>query len=262
MSWPERVTCAANALSLVGVAAFMAGIVWWPGVFAAAGLDPYVTAGALFFTWILSLALLLSMIYSHGNVRATTLHFSDKDTNMPDVIIIGDGPAGLSAALFLAKNGKDVHVFGTDQTPMHKAMVLNYLGIPKITGSEFQRVARQQVQDMGATLHSVNITQTARHDETFTVTTDDGRTFEAKYLIFAAGVGAEMAEGVGLTLDERKMIDADRNGRTSVENAYVVGWSTRPDKIQAIISAGDGAAAALDILSKEAGKEIHDFDVV
>ena len=181
---------------------------------------------------------------------------------MPDAIIVGDGPAGLSAALFLAKKGKDVHVFGTDQTPMHKALVLNYLGIPKITGSDFQQVARQQVQDMGATLHSANVRQTARNGDAFTATTEDGQTFEAKYIIFAAGVGAAMAEGVGLKLDDRKMIDADRNGCTAVENAYAVGWSTRPDKIQAIISAGDGAAAALDILSKEAGKEIHDFDVV
>ena len=31
---------------------------------------------------------------------------------MADVIVIGDGPGGLSSALFLAKNGKDVLVFG------------------------------------------------------------------------------------------------------------------------------------------------------
>ncbi|MCG8524255.1 MAG: hypothetical protein MI744_18775, partial [Pseudomonadales bacterium] len=58
----------------------------------------------------------------------------------------------------------------------------------------------------------------------------------------------------------QQTIHADRNGCTDIENCYVTGWSTRPDKIQAIISAGDGAAAALDILSKEAGKDIHDFD--
>ena len=53
---------------------------------------------------------------------------------------------------------------------------------------------------------------------------------------------------------------ADRNGRTSVDGLYVLGWSTRLKKIQAIISAGDGACAALDILSAKAGEDIHDFD--
>ena len=63
-----------------------------------------------------------------------------------------------------------------------------------------------------------------------------------------------------MSLNEKKTIDADRNGRTEVPNLYAAGWLVRPDKIQAIISAGDGAAAALDILSIEAGKDIHDFD--
>jgi hypothetical protein len=35
----------------------------------------------------------------------------------------------------------------------------------------------------------------------------------------------------------------------------------RDQEWQAIISAGDGGAAALDILSKEEGEHFHDFDV-
>ena len=42
---------------------------------------------------------------------------------MAKVIIIGDGPGGLSAALFLAKLEMDVTVFGVDKTAMHDAML-------------------------------------------------------------------------------------------------------------------------------------------
>jgi hypothetical protein len=40
----------------------------------------------------------------------------------------------------------------------------------------------------------------------------------------------------------------------------VVGRATRVTRSQAIISAGEGAASALDILSTIHGKEFNDFD--
>lgn len=177
---------------------------------------------------------------------------------MASVIIVGDGPGGLSAALFLAKNKQDVTVFAQDKTWMNSALLYNYLGIPKITGKEFLAIAKQQVKDQGGKLVDAEVTELARGAAGFSAKAD-GKTYEAKYLVIAMGTKLEIVKGIGLPA---KAIEADRNGRTSVENAYVVGWATRPDKIQAIISAGDGAAVALDILSKEAGKDIHDFDEV
>ncbi len=56
---------------------------------------------------------------------------------MSDVAVIGGGPAGLSAALFTAKNGLDTVVFDTDDTAMHAAHLFNYLGIKSIDGGEF-----------------------------------------------------------------------------------------------------------------------------
>jgi len=180
---------------------------------------------------------------------------------MAEILIIGDGPAGLSAALFLAKNGHQPTVFGTDQTPMHKAMLYNYLGIEEMTGSDFQRLARQQVQRHGAKIVDAEVTDLAKTGETFAATAG-GDSYAAPYLIIASGPNPALAQSIGLELNEKKTVDTDRDGRTAVDRCYVVGWSSRPEKIQAIISAGDGAAAALDILSREAGKPFHDFDVV
>ena len=67
---------------------------------------------------------------------------------MASVAIVGDGPGGLSAALFLAKNGHEVTVFGTDKTAMNWAYLHNYLGISEIAGTEFQTIARGQAESL------------------------------------------------------------------------------------------------------------------
>ena len=180
---------------------------------------------------------------------------------MADVLIVGDGPAGLSAALFLAKNDMSVTVLGKDETLMHKAMLYNYLGISKMTGDEFQRISRQQVTEFGAEVLDVEVTTAEKTDGGFALTTAAGERHEAEYLILAAGPKGDLAKSLVAEKDFEGIV-VDRNGRTSVQGLYVVGWTTRMKKIQAIISAGDGATAALDILSARAGEDIHDFDVI
>ncbi|VAW36094.1 hypothetical protein MNBD_CHLOROFLEXI01-3848 [hydrothermal vent metagenome] len=178
---------------------------------------------------------------------------------MTKVIIVGDGPSGLSSALFLAKKGMDVTVFGQDNTAMHYALLYNYLGIPKILGSDFQKIARKQVADFGADLQDVLVTDVAKVEDGFTVSTDDGGSHAAKYIILAEGKGVKLNESLGLTKEGRN-VEVDRNGRTAVANLYAVGRSTKMNRSQAIISAGEGASAALDILSTEAERDVLDYD--
>ena len=180
---------------------------------------------------------------------------------MASVLVVGDGPGGLSAALFLAKNGMEVTVFGQDTTPMHKAMLYNYLGIPELAGSDFQRISRDQVKARGARIEDVQVAAVEKTHNGFTVTTEDGATHEGNYLILAAGTNVKLGVNIGLERGPDGLV-CDRDGRTAVEGLYVVGWSTRLRKTQAIISAGQGASTALDILSTEAGEDVHDFDVV
>jgi thioredoxin reductase len=178
---------------------------------------------------------------------------------MADVIIIGDGPGGLSAALFLAKNGQEVTVFGQDKTAMHYAMLYNYLGIPQILGNDFQTIAREQVSKFGATLQEQQVAEVEPTADGFTVTTENGEKFQGKYLVLAEGKALTLAKTLGLEATAEGVV-VDRDFRTSINNLYVVGRSTRIQRSQAIISAGSGAVAALDILSKEKGKDFNDYD--
>lgn len=178
---------------------------------------------------------------------------------MPNVIVIGGGPAGLSAALFAAKNGVDTHIFDTDDTWMHSAYLRNYLGIEGIDGSEFMATARDQVSHYGATRHQdVEVETVAQTGTGFSVNGDDD--YECEYIVFATGTDRSLPEALGCELREDGTVRVDHDMETSIPDAYAVGSTVRSDKYQAAISVGSGAAAALDIISKEAGHPVHDFD--
>ncbi|WP_123538839.1 NAD(P)/FAD-dependent oxidoreductase [Halosimplex salinum] len=180
---------------------------------------------------------------------------------MTDVAVVGGGPAGLSAALFTAKNDLDTVVFDTDKTWMHKAHLANYLGIENIGGTEFMERSRAQVDEFGVERRQDEQVQTVERDgDQFRVVTDDDD-LAADYLILATGANRDLAEELGCSFTDEGTVDVGVDMETSVGDAYATGAMVRAEEWQAIISAGDGGAAALDILSKEKGEHFHDFDV-
>ena len=71
---------------------------------------------------------------------------------MSDVIIIGYGPAGVSASLYALRSGLDVVLVGKDSGALEKAhMIENYYGLEKpLAGSELFAVGKRQAQSLGA----------------------------------------------------------------------------------------------------------------
>jgi thioredoxin reductase (NADPH) len=179
---------------------------------------------------------------------------------MAKVIVVGDGPGGLSAGLFLAKNDHEVVVYGQDETAMHYAELHNYLGIEKILGSDLQAIGRRQVEALGGTLTHAEVVSVDTADSGFSVALANGSTDQADYVVLTEGKNPTLATALGIAFDDEGRTAVDRNGRSSVDGAYVVGRTARPTRSQAIISAGDGAAAALDIMAREAGKDVQDWD--
>jgi thioredoxin reductase (NADPH) len=179
---------------------------------------------------------------------------------MAVVIVVGDGPGGLSAALFLAKNGHEVRVYGTDRTAMHYAHLHNYLGLPDTPGSTIQEIGRAQATAFGARLVEEAVTRASASPDGVEIATETGSSATGDYLVLSEGKNPVLARALGLEETPDGAIAVDRECRSSDDRVYVVGRSARPTRSQAIISAGDGAKAALDILAREAGEDVQDWD--
>lgn len=180
---------------------------------------------------------------------------------MADVLVVGDGPGGLSAALFLARAKLEVVVYGQNQSAMHDALLLNYLGIERIDGSDFMAIARRQVVDAGARIEEVEVVQVAASLSGVGLRTSAGANERGKYLVLCEGAKPRLAKSLGLDV-ARDGVATDRHRRTKEARVYAVGRMVHPMRSQAIISASDGCLAALDILARERGREAFtDWDV-
>ena len=109
---------------------------------------------------------------------------------MKDIIIIGAGPAGLTAALYALRAGKSVLViekstFGGQVTFSPK--IENYPGIPEMTGNEFADKLLDQVLAMGAEVEMEKVTGIINEGNRKLVFAGDKK-YEAKAVIIAVGV--------------------------------------------------------------------------
>lgn len=110
---------------------------------------------------------------------------------MYDLIIIGAGPAGLSAAVYGKRAGLDLLVI--EQTPMGGGQVINtyevdnYLGLPGINGFDLGQKFRQHADELGAVFHIGKVASIGDDGEKKSVTLADGTVFETRTLILAGG---------------------------------------------------------------------------
>ena len=121
---------------------------------------------------------------------------------MYDVIVVGGGPAGMTAALYAVRNGKSALViekagFGGQIT--HSPKVENIPGFVQLSGNEFADQMLEQILHQGAEIEIETITEvkkgtTAVDSECdgFTVITEEGNEYEGRTVIIATGVKHRM----------------------------------------------------------------------
>ena len=112
-----------------------------------------------------------------------------------DMIVVGGGPAGMTAALYARRNGKTVLVlekngFGGQIT--HSPKVENYPGTLSMSGNEFADKMLDQILNQGADIDFGEVTSVIPEGDLHKVVMDDGSEHQARTVIFATGVKHRM----------------------------------------------------------------------
>jgi len=158
---------------------------------------------------------------------------------MFDVIVVGGGPAGLSAALMLGRCRRQVLICDTGQPRNRHAHALHgYLtrdGVPPLA---FNGMGREELGSYGIELRSIGVTDACSCDGGFRVTLADGTEEASRFLLLATGVADELppVAEIGACY-----------GRSVFHCPYCDGWEWRDRRLAVVGSGTAGAGLALSL---------------
>ncbi|WP_066386601.1 FAD-dependent oxidoreductase [Neobacillus mesonae] len=185
---------------------------------------------------------------------------------MFDVVIIGAGPAGASAALFTAKAGKKTLVVDNDKSITKRAWIENHYGVKEVTGPALVETGKEQAKKFGAEIVQGTVTNISKTENGFRVESDQNQ-YEAKHVIVATGMMADLAETVGLKTKPgtepriKTILDVDAAGKTNIQGIWAAG-TIAGVSMHTIITAGDGAKVAINVISEINGERYVDHDIL
>ena len=155
-----------------------------------------------------------------------------------DCIIVGAGPAGLTAAIYLARYHLDIRLFdcGTSRASWIPTSH-NHAGFPDgINGEELLERMREQAAKYGALREPKRVTDLRKDGDCFIVSCDD-EVFEARTVLLATGVVNNRPEGIDDQLHDEAM------SRGLIRYCPVCDGYEVTDKRVAVIGTGDHGTA-------------------
>ena len=126
---------------------------------------------------------------------------------MYDVIVIGNGPAGVTAAVYTKRANLNTLVIGKDGGSLEKAeKIQNYYGFENITGTELVKLGIEQVKSLGVEYKKEEVIAIEKNENAFKVVTNINE-YEAIAIVIATGTvrnkvnidGVNQFEGKGIS---------------------------------------------------------------
>ena len=152
---------------------------------------------------------------------------------MFDVVVVGGGPAGLSAALMLGRCRRRVLLLDLGQPRNRRSHGLHgYLTRDGIEPAEFVELGRKELQPYDVEMRRIGVTGATLAGDHYRVTLADGGQEDARYLLIATGVIDDLPAIPGFD---------DCYGRSIFHCPYCDGWERRDRPLAAF---GHGSAAA------------------
>ncbi|MHA7271780.1 NAD(P)/FAD-dependent oxidoreductase [Arthrobacter sp. HLT1-20] len=152
---------------------------------------------------------------------------------MQDVLIIGGGAAGLSAALLLGRSRRSVTVIDSGQPRNAPAAGAHgFLTRDGVAPLELTRLGRADLAPYDVRVADGTVVSAERTDNGFRVALADGATFEAKRILVTTGLVDELPDIAGLS---------ERWGKDLAHCPYCHGWEIQDQAIGVI---GNGTFAA------------------
>ncbi len=158
---------------------------------------------------------------------------------MFDVVVVGGGPAGLSAALMLGRCRRRVLVCD-DRRPRNAASraLHGYLTRDGIAPAELNALGRAELEQYGIQVRESVVTSVEREGETFRISLADHRAEHARFVLIATGVVDDVPAVEGL---------ADCYGRSVFHCPYCDGWERRDRVLGALGRGRRGMSLALSL---------------